>query len=118
MNRLTRDGTTEPVSRGQIPRHERGQEKIHFPCSGDHVQDWQPYPVDPYSCYSDHTTLVKEFDVLQYYKKNIRENIFYAACQSRVLRISNEFLIRKLYFKYMEYSSTQQSSTLDGTNTT
>ena len=24
---------------------------IIFPCSADHVQDWQPYPVDPYSCY-------------------------------------------------------------------
>ena len=23
---------------------------IDFPCSADHVQDWQPYPVDPYSC--------------------------------------------------------------------
>ena len=29
---------------------------VHFPCSADHVQDWQPYPVDPYSCYMcDHT---------------------------------------------------------------
>ena len=27
-----------------------------FSCSADHVQDWQPYPVDPYSCYMcDHT---------------------------------------------------------------
>ena len=25
---------------------------IHFPCSTNHEQDWQPYPVDPYSCYS------------------------------------------------------------------
>ena len=23
-----------------------------FPCSADHEEDWQPYPVDPYSCYS------------------------------------------------------------------
>ena len=23
---------------------------MDFPCSADHVQDWQPYPVDPYSC--------------------------------------------------------------------
>ena len=22
-----------------------------FPVSADHKQDWQPYPVDPYSCY-------------------------------------------------------------------
>ena len=51
MSRLARDGTAEPVSRDQIFRRERGQGNIHFPCSADHVQDWQPYPVDPYSCY-------------------------------------------------------------------
>ena len=51
MSRLTRDGTAEPVSRDQILRRERGQEHINFPCSADHVQDWQIYPVDPYSCY-------------------------------------------------------------------
>ena len=50
MSRLTRDGTTEPVSRDQILRRERGQGKQHFRCLVDHVQDWQPYPVDPYSC--------------------------------------------------------------------
>ena len=22
---------------------------MNFPCSADHEQDWQPYPVDPYS---------------------------------------------------------------------
>ena len=33
--------------------HERGQENIHFFCSADHVQDWQPYVVDPYSSYGD-----------------------------------------------------------------
>ena len=56
MSRLTRDGTAEPVSRGKILRRERGQGNIHFPCSADHEQDWQPYPVDPYSCYiRDHT---------------------------------------------------------------
>ena len=54
MSRLTRDGTAEPVSRDQILRHERGQGNIHFPCSADHEQDWQPYPVDPYSCYTAH----------------------------------------------------------------
>ena len=56
MSRLARDGTAEPVSRDQILRHESGQGNIHFSCSADHVQDWQPYPVDPYSCYMcDHT---------------------------------------------------------------
>ena len=29
------------------------------PCSADHEQDWQPYKVDPYSCYMfDHTGVV------------------------------------------------------------
>ena len=56
MSRLTRDGTDETVSRDQILRRERGQGNINFPCSADHVQDWQPYPVDPYSCHMcDHT---------------------------------------------------------------
>ena len=57
MSRLTRDGTAEPVSRDQILRHARGQGNIHFPCSADHEQDWQPYPVDPYSAIicDDHT---------------------------------------------------------------
>ena len=50
MSRLTRDGTAKPVSRDQIRRRERGQGNIHFPCSADHVQDWQPYTVDRYSC--------------------------------------------------------------------
>ena len=56
MSRLTRDGTAEPVSRDQIFRHARGQGNIHFPCSADHEQDWQPYPVDPYhTLLDDHT---------------------------------------------------------------
>ena len=56
MSRLTRDGTAEPVSRDQILRLARGQGNIHFPCLADHEQDWQPYPVDPYSAiYDDHT---------------------------------------------------------------
>ena len=59
MSRLTRDGTAEPVSRNQILRHVRGQGNIHFPCSADHEQDWQPYPVDPYSAIcDDHTFTV------------------------------------------------------------
>ena len=42
MNKLTQDGTTEPVSRDEILRRERGQGNVHFPCSADHEQDWQP----------------------------------------------------------------------------
>ena len=51
MNRLTRDGTAKYVSRDRILRRERGQVNIHFPCSADHEQDWQPYPADHYACY-------------------------------------------------------------------
>ena len=47
-----RDGTAEPVSRDQILRRERGQGNNIFPCSADHEQDWQPYPVGPYPCYN------------------------------------------------------------------
>ena len=50
MNRLTRDGTTERVSRDRILRRERGQGNVIFPVQlADHEQDWQLYPVDPYS---------------------------------------------------------------------
>ena len=56
MSRLTRDGTAEPVSRDQILRHARGQGNVHFPCSADHEQDWQPYPADPYSAICDDHT--------------------------------------------------------------
>ena len=45
----TLDRTAELVSRDHILRRERGQGNINFPCSADHKQDCQPYPVDPYS---------------------------------------------------------------------
>ena len=33
-----------------------GRGNINFPCRADHEQDWQPYPIDSYSCYMcDHT---------------------------------------------------------------
>ena len=46
MSRLTRDGTAEPVLRDL--RRKRRQGNTQFPCSADHEQNWQPYPVDPY----------------------------------------------------------------------
>ena len=57
MSRLTRGRAAEPVSRDQILRRERRRQgNINFPCSADHEQDWQPYPVDPYSAMcEDHT---------------------------------------------------------------
>ena len=66
MSRLTRDGTAEPVSRDQILRHERRQGNLNFPCSADHVQDWQPYQVDPYPCYMcDHTVTYSHTYIIQ-----------------------------------------------------
>ena len=58
MSRLTRDGTAEPVSRDQILRLARGQGNNHFPCSADHEQGWQPYPIDPYSAIRDDHTYI------------------------------------------------------------
>ena len=58
ISRLTRDGTAETVSRDQILRRELNadREKVHFPCSADHVQDGQPHTVAPYTCFMcDHT---------------------------------------------------------------
>ena len=42
---------SETVSRDQTLRRERGQGKVYFPCSAEHVQDGQPYTIDPYTCY-------------------------------------------------------------------
>ena len=58
---MTRDGTAEPVSRDQIIlRREQGQGNINFPFLAHHtyVQDWQPYPVDPYSAICDDHTYI------------------------------------------------------------
>ena len=56
MSRLAWDGTAEHVSRNQILRRKRKQGNIHFPCSADHEQDWQPCPADPYfAICDDHT---------------------------------------------------------------
>ena len=73
MRRLTRDGTAEPVSRDQVIRRKRGQGNIYFPCSADHVQDWQPYPVDPCSCYMcNHTYIhINDHIYIRMYISNI-----------------------------------------------
>ena len=55
MSVLTRDGTTEYVSHNQIFRRERGQQKKKS-SSANHEQDWQPYPVDPFSAICDEHT--------------------------------------------------------------
>ena len=57
---LTWDGAAQPVSRDQILKHARGQGNINFPCSVDH-EDWQSYPVDPYSAICDDHTVYKSY---------------------------------------------------------
>ena len=37
------------LARPRTLRRKRGQGDIHFLCSADHEQDWQPYPVDLFS---------------------------------------------------------------------
>ena len=44
MSRLTRDGGI-----------------FIFPWSADHEQDWQPYPVDPYSAICDDHTYIRRY---------------------------------------------------------
>ena len=39
------------LARPNPQRRERKEGNVDGPCSADHEQDWQPYPVDPYSCY-------------------------------------------------------------------
>ena len=58
MSGLTRDGTAEPKSGDQILRRERGQGRKRFLCSADDEQDWQPYPVSPYSAESAGNTYI------------------------------------------------------------
>ena len=49
MNRVTLDGTVEPVPRDEILIRERRQETLHFLCVVDHEQDCQPDPIGLYS---------------------------------------------------------------------
>ena len=74
MSRLTRDGTAEPVSRDQIRRHARGQGNIRFPCSADQEQDWQPYPVDPYSAMCDDHTYLHNTFMFRFFSKYLPDS--------------------------------------------
>ena len=67
-SRLRRGGRADPSRETKFLRRVRGQGNINFPCSAYHEQDWQPYPVDPYSCYmyvmTIHTYIHTEYDSL------------------------------------------------------
>ena len=51
-----RDGCTRLARPNSQARTGTGE--YHFPCSADHEQDWQPYPVDPYSAICDDHTYI------------------------------------------------------------
>ena len=68
MSRLMRDGTLPNPSRetkfsgANSADREIYSLSPHFPCSADHEQDWQPYPVDPCSCYMcDYTYNIRTY---------------------------------------------------------
>ena len=99
--RLTRDGTAEPVSRGQILRRERGQENISFPCSADHVQNWQPYPVDPCSCHMCDHTYIQYRQVLRV--KSYYTRAYYVASSTLdKKKLGCTFIIRTIYIVRVE----------------
>ena len=59
MSRLTREETAKPVSRHHNLRREGGQRKHNFPWLADYEQDWELYPVDPYSAESTEHTYIQ-----------------------------------------------------------
>ena len=49
MSRLTRDATAELSGETKFSGANVDREEIIVPFLSNHEQDWQPYPVDPYS---------------------------------------------------------------------
>ena len=49
MSRLTGTGRLNTSRETKISGAYGDRRIFIFPCSADHEQDWQPYPVDPYS---------------------------------------------------------------------
>ena len=54
-----RDGRTRLARPNSQAR--TGPGEYYFPCSADHEQDWQPYPVDPYSAICDDHTYIHTY---------------------------------------------------------
>ena len=68
MRRLTRGGTAKP---SRETKFSGANADGDFLCSADHEQDWQPYPVDPYTaiCVTIHTCILSRsvFEVISTY---------------------------------------------------
>ena len=58
-----RDGWTHLARPNSQARTGTGE--YYFPCSADHEQDWQPYPVGPYSAICDDHTYIHTY--IQYH---------------------------------------------------
>ena len=60
MENDTTLATLAPIIKagGAVPERCFPLAHVHFPCSADHEQDWQPYPVDPYSAICDDHTYI------------------------------------------------------------
>ena len=54
-----RDGCTRLTRPNSQARTGTGE--YYIPCSADHEQDWQPYPVDPYSAICDDHTYIHTY---------------------------------------------------------
>ena len=54
-----RDGWTRLARPNSQARTGTGE--YYFLCSADHEQDWQPYPVDPYSAICDDHTYIHTY---------------------------------------------------------
>ena len=94
-------GRLRRLTQDQILRHKREQRKKRFSCSADHEQDWQPYPVDPYSAISDDHSYVHKLQQLFEFKATWRRRCghwvvglkrdgaeFYAVLKQLFLRMS------------------------------
>ena len=58
-HRLTRTELPNPSRETKFSDANGDRRNIHFSCSADREQDWQPYPVDPYSCYMCDYTYIR-----------------------------------------------------------
>ena len=104
MNRLTRDGRPNP-SRGTKFSGANNEDReimsifpVHFPCSADHEQDWQPYLVDPYSAIcDDHTYILVHYYGSDYQKKNLNAS-------NKPSEQSSKRLILKVYLHNNRYA--------------
>ena len=51
---------------------------INFPCSADHEQDWQPYPVDPYSAICDDYTPYNPIQCIRFGTVRLHSSVSYS----------------------------------------